>query len=115
MSDTKKTNLLDEKKPEYQEIQERLAAAIKAVLDQQMATNDPPEVLETFERLQEEGFSSDEARGLIGHVVSLEVAELLAGTGVLNVDRYIESLGKLPEPFTTPKEGGEDEEMDSNP
>ena len=94
-----------EKNPPYQEIQERLAAAIDAVIEQQLATQDPVETLLTLERLQEEGFSHAEARGLIAQVVSLEVAELVAGTGVLDLERYITSLSELPQPFADPKTG----------
>ncbi|MCP4752614.1 MAG: hypothetical protein GY866_17135, partial [Proteobacteria bacterium] len=38
------------------EINERLNRAFRAVIDQQMDERNPPETLETFERLQEEGF-----------------------------------------------------------
>jgi len=103
MTEKNKTKGPQKKGDEYNEIQERLAAAIQAVLDQQLATQDPPEALETYERLQEEGFSEKEAMGLLGHVVSREVAELVSGTGVLNLARYIDSLSKLPLPFTEPK------------
>lgn len=105
MSPEKNKPLPKEKNPTYQEIQERLAAAIDAVIEQQLATKDPVEALLTLERLQEEGFSYAEARGLIAQVVSLEVAELVAGTGVLDLERYINSLNDLPRPFAEPKAG----------
>jgi len=103
MSEPEKMLTPQEKAKQYEEIQERLADAIRAVLKQQLETKEPPEVLETLERLQEDGFSEPEAMGLLGHVVSREVAELMAGTGVLNLERYIDSLAQLPRPFTEPK------------
>ncbi len=85
------------------EINERLKTAINAVINQQIAEKNPPETLETLERLQDEGFSQEEAYLLIGHLVSMEVAEELAGEGGINMDRYVASLEKLPEPFSESK------------
>ena len=103
MSEVKKAAPFAEKNPKFQEVQDRLADAIKAVVSQQLATKDPPEVLETYERLQDEGFTADQALGLVGQVVSLEVAELIAGHGDINIERYTEALSLLPLPFTQPK------------
>ena len=89
-------------------INQRLRNAIRAVINQQIEERDPPETLETFERLMEEGFSEEEALGLIGQLISLEVAEEIAGQAGLDLDRYIIALEKLPEPFTKPKKTYED-------
>ena len=83
------------------EINHRLQAAIRAVIDQQLADNQPKETSECLERLQEEGFTLEQAYNLIGQLVSLEVGEYFAGTGEFNLERYIEGLGQLPEPFAT--------------
>lgn len=99
--------LPQEKRPEYQEIQDRLTAAIDAVIEQQFAEKDPPETLATYERLQEEGFSAEEARGLVAQVVSLEVAEMFAGNGGIDVERFKDALEKLPKPFAEPKDLGD--------
>jgi hypothetical protein len=87
------------KKEIKQEIDRRIQAAIKAVIEQQIAENKPPEVVETLERLQSEGFTQEESYTLIGHLVSLEVAEELVGEEGLNLDRYVVALEKLPTPF----------------
>lgn len=81
------------------EIDRRLQKAIEAVINQQIAENDPPEVNETLERLQSEGFSEKEAYTLVGHVVSMEVAEGLIGESGIDMNRYIIALEKLPAPF----------------
>ena len=94
----------------HQEINKRLQGAIDAVINQQIAENDPPETIETIERLQAEGFSEKEAYTLVGHLVSMEVAEELIGEGGLNVERYVAALEKLPEPFA--KRRVQDEEDD---
>ena len=97
-------------KEEQQAINERLQGAIRAVISQQIETGDPKECIETLERLQEEGFSEEEAYNIIGQLVSLEVAELFAGKGEINMERYIESLHKLPAPFVEPKKTEDNEE-----
>ncbi len=84
-------------------INDRLTKAFHAVINQQIDEKNPPEVLETFERLQEEGFSKEEAYALISQLISLEVAEELTGKGQINVNRYVDALGILPKPFTQPK------------
>ncbi|OGG94914.1 MAG: hypothetical protein A2508_02470 [Candidatus Lambdaproteobacteria bacterium RIFOXYD12_FULL_49_8] len=94
--------------PQYLEIQERLAAAIRAVIQTQIETKEPPETLLTLERLVEEGFKEKEALGLIGQAVSREVAELIAGNGELNLERYRVALEALPQPFAEPRTKEED-------
>ncbi|MCP4750354.1 MAG: hypothetical protein GY866_05650 [Proteobacteria bacterium] len=92
------------------QINERLKKAIHAVIDQQIAESDPPETLETFERLQDEGFTSEEAYALIGHLVSMEIAEEIGGKEGLNVQRYITALEKLPAPFAKARKNFEDDD-----
>ncbi|MDX2469800.1 MAG: hypothetical protein QNL04_04370 [SAR324 cluster bacterium] len=88
----------------------RLQTAITSVINQQMASDDPPEATVTFERLQEEGFSKDEAFGLMSQLVSMEAAELFAGTGNIDMARYIAALETLPAPFAKPKKPQEEDE-----
>ena len=88
----------------------RLQSAITAVINQHMATDDPPEATVTFERLQEEGFTKDEAFGLISQLVSLEAAELFAGTGTIDMARYTAALEALPAPFAKPKKAVDEED-----
>ncbi len=83
-------------------INERLQQAVRAVIDQQLAEKDPPDALETFERLLEEGFSEAEVYNLIGQLVSLEVGEMLNG-GAINLPRYQAALAELPKPFAEPR------------
>ncbi len=90
-------------KAESDEINERLMKAFKAVIDQQIAENDPPETVETYERLQEDGFSVDESYKLIAQLIGMEVAEEIAGESGINMDRYKVALAALPQPFAKPR------------
>ena len=47
-----------------------LKSAILDVVDNQLQANDPPETRQTFDRLISEGYSEDEAKKLIGCVVT---------------------------------------------
>lgn len=87
-----------------EQINTRLKAAIEASINQQVAENNPPETNQTLERLQSEGFTKDEAFSLVGHLVSLEIAEELAGKQGFNLDRFIIALEHLPEPFAKPRQ-----------
>lgn len=81
------------------EINERLMQAFKAVIDQQITENDPPETVETYERLLEEGFTEDETYNLIAQVIGMEVAEEIAGETGINMERFKVALSTLPAPF----------------
>lgn len=89
-------------------INERLTRAIHAVIDQQIAENDPPETLLAYERLLEDGFTHDEAYALIGQLIGMEMAEEIRGEGGLNMARYVAALEELPAPFAKPKHEEDD-------
>ncbi len=90
-------------------INERLKNAFKAVIDQQIDEKDPVETLETLERLQDEGFTEEEAYTLISHLIGLEVAEEVVGGTGIDMNRYIASLEALPRPFAKPRKVDEEE------
>ncbi len=98
-----------DKKKISQLMNERLQNAIRAVINQQIAERNPPETLETFERLQDEGFTEDEAYSLIGQIVSMEVAEEIRGEGSIDIERFVVALDALPEPFAKPKKTEDDD------
>ena len=77
-----------------------LRAAILEVVYNQLRDNTPPETRETFERLQREGHSVDEAKRLIGVVVSYELFDVLKSKQPYNEARFVNSLKQLPKlPF----------------
>jgi phosphohistidine phosphatase SixA len=98
------------KKEQIEQINQRLQSAIEAVINQQIAENNPPQTTETIERLQSEGFSREEAYILVGHLVSMEVAEELIGEKGIDMERYIDALEKLPAPFAKPRVKDDDDD-----
>ena len=75
---------------------ERVKAAILEIVDNQLKENTPPETNETYQRLMKQGYSPDEARGLIGAVVSSEIFEVMKKKQPYNQKRFIKALHKLP-------------------
>lgn len=76
---------------------QRLKSAIMAVVENQLAAYDPPEIKQTLDRLISEGFSEHEAKELIGNVVVLEVFEVLKAGKPFDIKRYAAALARLPE------------------
>lgn len=83
-----------------------LHATIMQIVNAQITERDPPETLETFERLQAEGYSPEYARRMIGLLVAQGIAETLIFQKPFDVNRYIEALRRLPEvPLESPAHG----------
>jgi len=74
-----------------------LRAAIIKVVENQLRSNDPPQTQQTFRRLVEAGYSEEEAKRLIGCVVSAEIFDILKKNEPFNLDRFVKALDKLPE------------------
>ncbi len=74
-----------------------LKAAILDVVENQMRDNDPPETKHTYDRLVQEGHSEDDAKRLIGCVVSSEVFDILKKQQEFNPERFVKALQRLPE------------------
>lgn len=75
----------------------RLKAIILEVVDNQIRANDPPETKQTYERLLAEGHADEEARRLIGSVVTIEIFGVLKNKEVFNLERFVRSLNNLPQ------------------
>ena len=73
-----------------------LKSAILKVVDNQLKDNNPPETIQTFDRLIKEGISESEAKRLIGCVVSAEKFDILKRKEPFNHKRFVEALNKLP-------------------
>ena len=78
------------------EVTPHLRAAIMAVVENQIRNNDPPQTRQTFERLIAAGHSEEEAKRLIGCVVSAEIFDVLKKNEPFNLDRFLKGLNKLP-------------------
>jgi len=79
-----------------QEGNPHLKAAIMEVVENQIRDNSPPETLQTYQRLIREGHSEEEAKRLLGCVVSSEKFEVLRKKEPFNENRFVEALNKLP-------------------
>lgn len=75
---------------------EKVKVAVLAVVDNQLRDNTPPETRQTYQRLLKEGFSEQEARELIGVVVSSEIFEVMKEKRPYDQKRFIAALQRLP-------------------
>ena len=73
-----------------------LKAAILQVVDNQINANDPPETKQTLDRLLSEGHSEEEAKRLIGCIVSSEIFDILKKQEEFNLERFVSALNRLP-------------------
>ncbi len=73
-----------------------LKSAILEVVDNQLQTNDPPETRQTFDRLISEKYSEEEAKELIGCVVTSEIFDVLKKKEPFNPERFAKALSELP-------------------
>lgn len=76
---------------------QRLHNAIIEVVKTQLRDNNPPATRQTFQRLQDEGFSEAEAMKLIGYVVATEVFGVMKEGRRYDEENFIQALNALPE------------------
>ncbi len=74
----------------------RLKKAILQVVSNQLRMNDPPETQSTLNRLISEGYSKQDAKELIGAVVSAHIYEMLKEQHEFDNSKYIKDLKRLP-------------------
>ena len=73
-----------------------LKPLILEVVNNQIRSNEPPETRQTFERLQTEGFTKEEAKELIAAVVASELYDVMKEQQPFNRDRFVAALNRLP-------------------
>lgn len=69
---------------------------ILEVVNNQLESLDPPETKQTYDRLVANGISDQEARRLIGCVVSSEIFDVLKQQQPFDQTRFVKALNKLP-------------------
>ena len=74
-----------------------LGRAILAAVENQIRDNDPPETRQTFQRLQDEGYTADEARRLVSAAVAIEIFHVLNDNEIFNHKRFQWNLAHLPQ------------------
>jgi Holliday junction resolvasome RuvABC DNA-binding subunit len=74
-----------------------LTEAILDVVDQQMHDTTPPETHRTYERLVALGYAPEDARRVIGNVVTQEIFAVMQRGETYHEQQYILALRGLPE------------------
>jgi hypothetical protein len=74
----------------------RLTAAILEVVENQLRNHTPPETRQTFQRLLGAGHTADEAKRLIGCVVTTEIYDVLKHRAPFDQVRFVAALHRLP-------------------
>ncbi len=69
---------------------------VMGITNNQIEDNNPPITRETFKRLIAEGFSENDAKELISHVVWAEVYILMKKQKPFNLERFTTALQYLP-------------------
>ncbi|HSB31348.1 MAG TPA: hypothetical protein VLD55_07070 [Candidatus Sulfobium mesophilum] len=75
----------------------KLRSAILKAVENQLASNNPPETKQTYDRLLREGHSENDAKMLIANVVAVELFEVVNRREPFNHDRFVQALNRLPE------------------
>ena len=73
-----------------------LKQTILEAVNNQLENLDPPETKQTYDRLVASGISDQEARQLIGCVVSSEIFDVLKQQQTFDHARFVKALNKLP-------------------
>ena len=66
------------------------------IVDNQLRDNTPPETRQTLERLVADGHTLEDARRLIGCVVSTEIYDVLTEQRPFDEAAYVAALDRLP-------------------
>jgi hypothetical protein len=73
-----------------------LKSAILEVVENQLNANDPPETGKTLVRLMSEGYSEEDAKNLIGCVVTSEIFDVMKNQKPFDHERFVKALKDLP-------------------
>lgn len=71
-------------------------AALKEVLEKQIASGDPPETSLTLARLQREGLSTDDAWRWLSAVLLQEMSVMMRDNRNFDRTGFVEALNRLP-------------------
>jgi hypothetical protein len=69
---------------------------VMEITNNQIKDNNPPVTRETYDRLIAEGFSDNEAKELISHVIWAEVYIIMKNQKPFNLERFTTALEYLP-------------------
>lgn len=74
----------------------RLRQIFLEVVSNQLRMNDPPETKATLKRLVSEGYSKQDAKEMIGAVVSDHIYDMLKNKRKFDNSKYVQDLARLP-------------------
>ena len=77
--------------------QEMLRQAMFETVGDQIRDRNPPAAKHAFDRMTDEGYSKQDAKGLIATVMVMEMSRVLAEGKVYNEERYVGWLNDLPQ------------------
>jgi len=75
----------------------KLMGRVSDMVDNQLRDNNPPETKYTMDRLMAIGYNNVESKKLICKCLMLEMIDAMKNNKVLNEERYIKNLLRLPE------------------
>ena len=73
----------------------RLHQLILEVIENQLRDNDPPETLQTFDRLMAQGDSEEEAKRKIGTVLVTHIYNIMKNQNNFDNEQYCRDLNRL--------------------
>lgn len=82
---------------EEEESKAIIRATFMKMVDNQLASNDPPEVRQTLDRLLSEGWSEEDAKALLCQCVITEVFRVGKYGEEFNQERFLYNLKNLPD------------------
>ncbi len=74
----------------------RLKKLLLEVVDNQLQSDEMPEVKETFERLVSEGLTKNQAKEMIAVVVTTEIFYVQKNSRQFDREKYVKALKRLP-------------------
>ncbi len=74
----------------------QIGAPILDVVGCQLREQNPPETSETYNRLRLDGYTDDQAKRMIGHVIAQEVSQIIRHHKPYSSDRFARALRELP-------------------
>lgn len=77
--------------------QDNIRIILEGIIDKQLKHNQPPETLQTYNRLVDNAYTDEEARLLISRALQIELYRLMRFAEPFNKNRFLKNLHQLPD------------------
>lgn len=77
--------------------QDNIRIILEGIIDKQLKHNQPPETLQTYNRLVDNSYTDEEARLLISRALQIELYNLMRYAEPFNKHRFLQNLKHLPD------------------